>query len=132
MAVTSLEQIKNQACKEVQIQGFEKGEFITLRLKSMSLLGLVSSGKIPNQLMGTAVELFEGKQGSKKGKKEDNGAGMQRMAEIVDIICKNAMLEPTYEEAGEYLNDIQKLEIFYFTQGGINSLESFRKEQGNS
>ncbi len=125
--VSSIEEIRNKAIRMVDIVGFETGEVITLKLKSLSLMGLVRNGKVPNQLLGTAVELFEGKKAG-AGPKENE---VSDLAGMIDVLCQNAMVEPTYEDIGEYLTDDQKMEIFYFTQGGLNSLNSFRQVQAN-
>lgn len=122
----SVEQIRALAIKDVEIIGFSPDEQITLKLKTLSLLGLVGCGKIPNTLLGTAMELFEGK--SNKGK-DNESSKMSEMAKIMGIICENSMVEPEYKEIEDILTDEQKMEIFYYTQGGIKALESFREKQ---
>ena len=131
MAVTSVNDIKSKAVKEVEIVGFEAGETITLKLRRLSIMGLVSKGTIPNALMGVAVELFEGKQASKQAEK-DKGKTITDLAGIIDVVCENAMVEPTFAEVGEDLTDEQKMEIFYYAQGGVKDLKSFRAEQGDT
>lgn len=124
----SIEDFKSRAIKEVDITGFEAEEPITVKLRSLSLLSLVSLGKIPNALMATALQLFEGKVTQEKAK-EDDITKLSNLAKMVDIICEVAMEEPSFEEIGEYLTDSQKMEIFYYTQGGLKGLESFREQQ---
>jgi hypothetical protein len=131
MAVTSINDIKSKAVKEVEITGFEVGETITLKLRRLSLMGLVSKGMIPNALMGVAVELFEGKQVSKQTEK-DKGKTITDLAGIIDVVCENAMVDPKFSDVGEDLTDEQKMEIFYYAQGGVNDLKSFRAEQGDT
>jgi hypothetical protein len=121
--VTSIEQIRAMAVKEVEIRGFEEGQFITLQLKGIGLTSLVASGKIPNHLLGTAIELFEGK---KKEDKEENEK-ISDTIQMIDIICESVMVEPKFEDVKEYLTDHQKMEIFTFAQGGVNALNSFRE-----
>ena len=130
MAFT-VEQIRAKAIKDIEIVGFDADEPIVLKLKTLSLLGLVSSGKIPNILLGTAMEMFEGK-ASKKSKEEDSNDEMGNMSKLIDIICENAMVEPLYSEISDIITDPQKMEIFYYTQGGVKSLESFREQQANN
>ena len=121
--ITTIEQIKNKAVKEVEIIGFEVGEFITLQLKGVSITNLIQSGKIPNQLLGVAIELFEGKKKEDDGKEKD----ISESIKLIDIICDSAMVEPKFDEVKEYLTDAQKMEIFTFTQGGVKALNSFRE-----
>lgn len=125
MALTA-EQIRAMAIKDVEIIGFDE-EPIIVKLKTLSLLGLAGSGKIPNSLLGTAMIMFEGKSSNKKS--EDDKDNMSDMSKLIDVICMNALVEPSYEEIGDILTDDQKMEIFYYTQGGLKSLESFRKKQ---
>lgn len=127
----SVEEFKNKAIRDVEITGFDEGETIALKLRSLSLLGLASSGKIPNELMGVAIEMFEGKDTGHKDKKEDSKE-MLNITKLMDVICDNALIEPKYSDIGEYLTDDQKMEIFYYTQGGIRALKSFRSEQSNT
>lgn len=126
--IASVEQIKQKAVKEVEILGFEQGEFITLQLKGISMTNLIQSGKIPNALMGTAIELFEG---SKKDKKDEKNYQdkIPESIKMIDIFCEGAMVEPKYEDVKEYLTDAQKMEIFTFAQGGVMALENFRKNK---
>ena len=123
--VTSIEKIRAMAVKEVEISGFEVGEFITLQLKGIGLTSLVASGKIPNQLLGTAIELFEGKKKDKEDKKQNEQ--ISETIQMIDIICESVMVEPKFEDVKEYLTDNQKMEIFTFAQGGVNALNSFRE-----
>jgi len=129
--VITAEQFKAKALREVDIQGFEAGEKITIRIRSLSLMKLVTTGRIPNALMATALELFEGKKKASAEELADTFAQTDKltnMAGLIDVICENAMVEPSYAEVGEYLTDDQKMEIFQYTQGGVKDLSSFRTE----
>lgn len=134
--ITSIEEFRNQSQPLVDIVGFEPGQYITLRLRRISLMALVKSGKIPNSLLQKATELFTG--AKKDGKQLDEASILANMGEvegineIIDTVCQAAMIEPKYEDVKDFLTDDQKTEIFQWTQGGIRALESFRTEQGNS
>lgn len=121
----SAEEIRSRAIKDVEIMGLEDDPII-LKLKTLSLLGLVGKGKIPNTLMNTAMEMFQGKSSNKDV--ADDGNNMVNISKLMEIICENCLVEPTYEEIGDILTDDQKMEIFYYSQGGVKSLESFRKK----
>lgn len=136
--VITAEELKARALREVEIQGFEEGqEPIVIRIRSLSIMKLVSTGKIPNQLMATALELFEGKKNGGTGnaaeavKAMEDSSNLTNMASLIDVICENAMVEPSFADVGDYLTDEQKLAIFQYTQGGVVDLKSFRKEQTN-
>lgn len=133
--ITSIEEFRNQSQPLVDIIGFEPGQYITVRLKRISLMALCKSGKIPNSLLQKSTELFTGKKGDKKvdeTKVIENLGELDGINQIIDTVCEAAMIEPKFEDVKEFLTDEQKTEIFQWTQGGVKALESFRTEQGNS
>jgi hypothetical protein len=130
MSVTKIEDIKNKFESEVEISGFNEGETITLKLRHISILELISKGTIPNQLMNSVVGLFEGNKSKKKAKDED--ADYAEVNKMIELVCENIIVEPSYKELKPYLTDQQKLEIFYYSQGGVKEIERFRKATGNT
>lgn len=123
MAITTVEQFKQKCFKEVEIPGFEPGETVTVRLRRVSVLGLASSGRIPNSLQSAVNELFSS--GSNSSKQEIATKSMSKMIEmsqLLDIMTKEALVEPSFDEVGEYLTDEQKNAIFEYTQTGIVDL----------
>ena len=132
--VTSIEEFRSQSQPLVDIAGFEPGQYITVRLKRISLMALCKSGKIPNSLLQKSTELFTGSKGKNvdETKVLENIGELDGINQIIDTVCEAAMIEPKFEDVKEYLTDEQKTEIFQWTQGGIKALESFRTEQGNS
>lgn len=133
--ITSVSEWKERSQPLVDIQGFEPGEYLTVRLKSVNLLDMVKTGKIPNALLEEATKLFTGsKDGSGKideAKILSNLGDTNGVMQIIDTVVESAMVEPTYNEVKDFITDAQKMEIFNWTQGGINSLKSFREEQRN-
>lgn len=126
--VTNFERFKNNAIREVEIPGDEQGEF-TIKIKSLSMLTLVQSGKIPNGLMEKASSLFNGADVSmyteddanelaSKMKMED----LATMANLLDTVCEAVMYEPTFAEVGEFLTQEQKEAIFDYSQAGIKAV----------
>lgn len=131
MSVTKIEDIKNKFEQEVEITGFEEGETITLRLRHISILDLISKGNIPNQLMNTAVSLFDGN-GHRKKKTKSEDSDYVQINTMIELVCENIIIEPSYEELKPYLTDQQKLEVFYYSQGGVKEIERFRKTSGHT
>lgn len=133
--ITSASEWRERSQPLVDIQGFEPGEYLTVRLRSVSLLTLVKTGKIPNSLLEEATKLFSGAK-NKEGK-IDEVAILNKLndtdgiTKIIDTVVESAMVEPTYDEVRDFITDAQKMEIFNWTQGGIDALKSFREEQGN-
>ena len=126
MAVTSIEKLKKIAQgQEVELQGWDEEPFVCV-LKRPSLLGLVENGDIPNPLLHAAYILFNGSNNPK------DQVNLKEMNDLYRIIAKAVMVSPTYEqleEIGLELTDMQLLEIFSFTQIGVQGLISFRAKQ---
>lgn len=127
MAVTSLEQFKAMAFKEVELPGFENGEKVVVRLRKVSILGLASSGKIPNTLMGTVNRLFgEGRKGATPDQVASTSMeNLGEMASLLDLIASQALVEPTFAEIGEFLTDDQKNAIFEYSQSGVKAVAPY-------
>ena len=130
LKVTSLEDLQSYARGAVvELPPFADGQPFVARLRRPSMLALVRSGKIPNELLASANELFMGKPAAKQGKVDPTE--MSRMFDVFDIICEASFIEPTYSqltEAGIQLTDDQYTFIFNYSQAGIKALNSFRKE----
>ena len=128
MAVTSLENLKKLSeGQEVELPGWDDEPFIC-KLKRPSLLGLVEGGQIPNPLLNAAYILFNG------AKTQKDVLNLKDQKEILDIVARAAMVEPTYQQLkdiGLELTDLQLLDIYNFTQLGVRSLICFRTKQGN-
>lgn len=119
--VTSLDDIKKRRKefsegKIIELPDFDDGQPFSAKLKRLSLLELLKTGTIPNPLTAAAQEIYEGKQ----------RADMKKYAEVLDIICEKALVEPAYEDVSDVLTDTQKVAILAFTQHGVAGLMPFR------
>lgn len=127
LKVTSLSDIRSYAngCL-VELPPFGEGQPFVARLRRPSLLVMVKSGKIPNELINQATALFAKGANSMVGQ---NNNTLNDMCEIIDVIIESALIEPTVkdiQDAGMELSDDQKMAIFSYTQSGISALKSFR------
>ena len=116
----------------VTIPGFVDGETYNVRLRKPNMLTLLKAGKIPNELLGTATELFEN--AKKDDKKVYSPKDMADMFAMMDAFCEASLAEPTYKElkdAGVELTMEQMTFIFNYTQGGAKSLQPFREGREN-
>lgn len=125
LKVTSLDQLAQYSQGQVvQFPDFGEGQPFVARIKRPSMLALAKTGKIPNSLLNTANGLFAG-----KGINEKNKSALGDLFQILDVICEDCFLEPTYKdlkEAGVELTDEQLMFIFNYTQKGTKALETFR------
>ena len=111
-----------------ELHGFygNEGDTFIAKIRRPSVMGLAASGKIPNDLLGAASKLFA------TGKVDESDKSMLKHTyEVMAVIAKAVLVEPSYaelEKAGISLTDEQLVEIFQFTQVGVNALTNFRKK----
>lgn len=131
MEITSLDQLaKYSQGQIVQFPDFGEGQPFVARIKRPSMLALAKTGKIPNSLLNTANGLFVG-----KGINERNQSALKELFQILDVICEDCFLEPTYKEMkniGLELTDEQLMFLFNYVQRGVKALENFREQPGDN
>lgn len=121
--VTDITKIAN--VQEVELPGWNEEPFVC-KLRRPSLLALAKSGKIPNQLLACANELFS------KGSAEK--AKLNELYEVLKIVAEASLVEPTLDEIFEAnleLTDVQLMSIFNYSQIGIKGLARFREISRN-
>lgn len=129
LKVTTLSDL--QSYKEgvmVRLPDFSNGQPFVARLKRPSMLILAKSGRIPNQLLTTAGELFVKGSGSFDTKDKNM---LSNFYDTCHVICEAALMEPTLEEiesSGVELTDEQIMAIFNYTQSGVSTLKKFRQK----
>lgn len=130
----------NEITSLSDLQAYTKGQIVELppfadgmpfkaRMRRPSMLMLTKKGKIPNELLQAANELFTGKSNDKTKHVDDNT--MSQMFDVFDILCEASFIEPTYkqlQEIGIELTDEQMIFIFNYSQSGVKALRSFRTE----
>jgi hypothetical protein len=120
MKVTStdeLQKVRNAFSGEVvELPPFGDGQRFIAKLKRISLLELAKSGIIPNPLLGAVQEIYEGRQ----------RADIKKYAEVLDIVCSKALIEPAYDTVKDILIDAQKVAILAYSQHGVAGLLPFR------
>lgn len=112
----------------VRFPDFAEGQPFVARVRRPSMLVLAKSGKIPNNLLVAAGELFTKGGG---GMDTDNENMLADIYKICEVIAEATLIQPTYQEvvsSGMELSDDQIMAIFNYTQTGVKALESFRKE----
>lgn len=119
LRVISLEELKGQSNEIISLTPKVGTGKIGVRVQRLSLLGMCKSGKIPNNLLGAAKKLFYND--------EVDSLDLKDYGEIMDIVSKEVLVEPTYEQFQEVapLTDDQKFELFIYSQRGLDGLEKF-------
>lgn len=128
--VTSIEQLKGyQKGKIIRLPDFSEGQPFYARLRRPSLMAMVKNGKIPNNLIVKANELFANRAVTAAAVEDEKM--LNKMFDVFDQICEATFVEPSYEELkknGIELTDDQYMFVFSYSQQGVKALESFRSE----
>lgn len=148
-SVISAADFRDRAVRIIPIPGFsDKDEPIHIKIRSTGVMNLVSSGRIPNTLLGKVTQLFGETETVAKdsvklnditdSQKKDalnklNGSenGLNDMAALMKVFAEATMVEPTYAEIGEYMTDAQLMAVFGAIYGEVQEAESFRNDKGN-
>ena len=130
LKVTSIEELKKSAMGEiVQLPGFSKDIPFVVRLRKPSILGMAKTGRIPNNLLVQANDLFANGVGGVARKNSYDENMLKELMTILDVICEESFVEPKYKDLkdnGIELTDEQYMAVFSYTQNGVKSLENFR------
>lgn len=109
----------------VKLPDFAEGQPFVARMRRPSLLVMAKKGKIPNKLLATATDLFNGG----NSRNASNDSILSDTYDVCEAIAEAALVEPTMEEiknAGLELSDNQLIAIFNYAQRGIEALNNFR------
>jgi hypothetical protein len=127
--VTSFEDLKSYAGgMVVELPPFAEGQPFVAKLRRPSLLALAKAGRIPNQLLHRAGQLFNG---GGAALDSDDGNMLSDIYDISMVVVKASLVSPTLDEiheAGLELSDDQVMAIFNYTQSGVNALKQFREQ----
>lgn len=122
MEITSLDQLKVMAKGDIiELPRFKEDMPFVVRVKRISLLGLMKKNVIPNTLLSAAEELFYGKKASK-------GVDLDQLTNVMYIMAENALVEPSmkdFESVGLELTDEQLVSLFNYTQKGLEGIKTF-------
>ena len=122
MSVISASEFRKRATRVIEIDGFEPGEKIEVRIKPASLINLMVSGKLPNDLLGTVQELFD--KGDDLRDEDVFAQGADKVKEImglIDLICDQSLVEPLFGEIKDVITDNQKMQIMGAAQGNVKA-----------
>jgi len=131
MAITTPDSLRSYAQQiVVRFPDFGEGQPLVAKVKRVSMLALAKTGKIPNALLNSATEIFQG--GARK--QDAKGNPLVDMYDLCRIMAECCLASPTLaeiEEAGLELTDEQLVAIFNYTQKGVKALTPFREKSEN-
>lgn len=126
--VTSIYDLQRYAKGQiVRLPDFAEGQPLIVRMRRPSLLVMAKNGRIPNRLLATATDLFNG--GGSKNANTDSL--LSDTYDVCEAIAEAALVEPTLSDiknSGIELSDNQLIAIFNYAQRGVEALDNFRKK----
>ncbi|MEG2246306.1 MAG: hypothetical protein RSC84_02555 [Peptostreptococcaceae bacterium] len=135
MKITSLQELKQISEGEVlEFPGFVDDKPFVARVRRFSLMGLATSGKIPNPLIMHAQRIFDNADMAMKGEKKLTKKENKEIKELENALLHEALVEPTYQEILDLnmdLSPIQKALIIEASQGETSRLNHFRNISTN-
>jgi hypothetical protein len=133
MEITTLDRLKAVKQTEViELPAFIDGTPFVAEVKKPNMMQLMTSGKIPNQLMTSAMTMFNGKTNQLTNKVNENDIGsLKELVGLLDILTEYCLVNPSLKdikEIGIELTQEQMMGVLMYTQGGIESLKSFHMQ----
>jgi len=128
---SSLDEIRAQAQPEVvEIPGFRPGTRLYVKLRPVDVTPHILSADTMNPLIAMAVQGYKEGRDKAEVAKEVEARAQGLLADTFDAICREAMVEPTYEEftAVAPLTYGQKQAIFDWCSGDLQDLLFFRRK----
>ena len=99
MQITSLEQLQSIKQTEIiELPAFEDGTKLNVEVKKPNMMQLIAAGKIPNTLLSSAMELFNGRAGEKMQKAADNAGDLKDLVGLMNVIAEASLVNPTYKQ----------------------------------
>lgn len=116
---TSVDDIKRISRGDViELPPFLDGTPFHARLRRPSTLQLAKHGIIPNSLNNAIEDLM--------GMSNESKATLAERAEVLEIIAREALVEPSYDDVSTVLENGQYMAIFAYVQMGVHMMEPFR------
>lgn len=133
MQVTSLETLKNMKRTEmIELPNFNDGTPCVVEVKRPNLMNLITTNKIPNTLLSSAMTMFKSGVGGAASEAMEDVKNLKNLASLMHTIAENTLVTPSYnwfKENDIELTEEQLVEILNYMQGGVEALKSFRDKQ---
>lgn len=134
MAVITADAFKKMATTELEISGLAPGEKITVLVKNVSMVDIITSGQLPNSVLVAVKGLFTSarEKGADMDIEGESVENLEMLGQLLDNVCRKALIEPAFDEIKDFMTDTQRMEIFNFVQRGPEKILPFRHEQKDS
>lgn len=133
MSVTTFEDlVKFAEGEEIELPPFIEGQKFIARVRKPSIMAMSQNAYgMNNELMEVAHRMFFEENAYDHMVKENQPETMRNLYEFFNVLAKECLISPTYEEiekAGLKLTDSQLMSFFSYSQYGVKGLIPFRTE----
>ncbi|WP_250673539.1 hypothetical protein LZ906_007855 [Paraclostridium ghonii] len=130
MKITNIETLKQMKKTDiVELPNFDDGTPFIVEMKKPNMMELITSGKIPNTLLSTAMKMFNGATGELATKATEDAKTLKELVGMMQLLAEACLVNPSYNDfkkVGIDLTDQQLMAILTYSQGGVKALENFR------
>lgn len=132
MQAITLEQLKQIKQTEIiELPPFNDGTPFPVEVKRPSMMNLVTTGKIPNTLLSSAMKIFKGGVGEAAQEAMEDSKALKELAGLMQVIAEASLVMPSakdLKDANIELTEAQLVDLMNYMQGGVRALSTFRNE----
>lgn len=133
--ISTIEDFKQLNYQIIPVYTMNGNEQICLnvKVKKASLTDMMASGIIPDTLLATAQSL-RNPDGTvvdeNKMLEKLQGGKLQELLAMQRKVAKELLVEPSYDEVEEFIDDDMCAQLMTYATGGLKDLERFHTKQG--
>lgn len=133
MEITSLETLKQMKKTEIiELPAFDNGTPFVAEVKRPNLMNLITSNKIPNTLLNSAMTVFSNGVAGAADEAMKDVKTLKDLAGLMDVLAEHTLVTPSYKDLKDNnieLTENQLVDIMNYMQGGVKALTTFRNKQ---
>lgn len=123
--IITAEEFMSKATRIINIPGFADDEIFSVKIKNVSVVSMLTNGKLPNSLLQVVKDLFSEQGTSIEDLGEEEAIELlkdtekiKELTRMMKEVAREALIEPKYEDIAEGLTDAQIQSIYNQASGG--------------
>lgn len=122
--IITAEEFMSKATRIINIPGFADDEIFSVKIKNVSVVSMLTNGKLPNSLLQVVKDLFSEQGTSIEDLGEEEAIELlkdtekiKELTRMMKEVAREALIEPKYEDIAEGLTDAQIQSIYNQASG---------------
>lgn len=122
--IITAEEFMSKATRIINIPGFADDEIFSVKIKNVSVVSMLTNGKLPNSLLQVVKDLFSEQGTSIEDLREEEAIELlkdtekiKELTRMMKEVAREALIEPKYEDIAEGLTDAQIQSIYNQASG---------------